>query len=247
LQSVRLQDVLRIKWRVAFLGNPKTIRDPMTSKITRLTQAPKINADWNKAPWRDICPLSINNHMGSKPAHFPNTQVKIAYNDESIFIIFRVEDRFVRVCAKKHQDQVCKDSCVEFFFTPGNDTSKGYFNIEVNCGGIMLFHFQKAKSVGKLNISEEDMRRIKIAHSLPGTIDKENSEPVTWTLEYSVPVDILPKYCDIVVPAPGAQWRANFYKCADESSHPHWLTWAPVNFPTPNFHLPEFFGVLEFT
>ena len=43
-----------------------------------------------------------------------------------------------------------------------------------------------------------------------------------------------------------APWRANFYKCADRTSHPHCLTWAPVDFPVPNFHLPRSFGVLEF-
>jgi hypothetical protein len=47
-------------------------------------------------------------------------------------------------------------------------------------------------------------------------------------------------------PAPGVRWRANFYKCAEHNSHPHWLMWAPIDFPKPNFHLPEFFGTLEF-
>jgi hypothetical protein len=39
---------------------------------------------------------------------------------------------------------------------------------------------------------------------------------------------------------------ANFYKCADQTSHPHWLTWASVDYPQPKFHLPEFFGRLVF-
>jgi hypothetical protein len=47
-------------------------------------------------------------------------------------------------------------------------------------------------------------------------------------------------------PGPGVTWRANFYKCADKTSHPHWLTWAPVNYPKPKFHLPEYFGRIEF-
>jgi len=38
---------------------------------------------------------------------------------------------------------------------------------------------------------------------------------------------------------------ANFYKCADKLQHPHWLNWSPVDFPKPNFHLPQSFGVLE--
>jgi len=58
--------------------------------------------------------------------------------------------------------------------------------------------------------------------------------------------EILEKYHDLTPPVAGTIWRSNFYKCADESSHPHWLTWAPINFPRPSFHIPEFFGTLEF-
>jgi len=42
----------------------------------------------------------------------------------------------------------------------------------------------------------------------------------------------------------GQTWRANFYKCADDSSHPHWMSWNPVGDPL-SFHRPERFGVLE--
>ena len=53
-------------------------------------------------------------------------------------MIFRVEDRYVRAVSKNYHDSVCKDSCAEFFFTPGTDISAGYFNVEINCGGVML-------------------------------------------------------------------------------------------------------------
>jgi hypothetical protein len=54
------------------------------------------------------------------------------------------------------------------------------------------------------------------------------------------------KYSTFVKPAPGVKWRANLYKCADATSHPHWLTWSKVDYNRPNFHLPDYFGELEF-
>ena len=59
-------------------------------------------------------------------------------------------------------------------------------------------------------------------------------------------VDILEKYAQVTHPQPGGIWRANFYKCADKTSHPHWLTWSVVDKPRPDFHVPQFFGILEF-
>ena len=39
----------------------------------------------------------------------------------------------------------------------------------------------------------------------------------------------------VISPSPRAVWRVNFYKCADDTSHPHWLTWSPVELPDPKF------------
>lgn len=214
--------------------------------MKKLAKPPEIDANWEKSPWKDIPSELIQNYMGKKPEHMPKTQVKIAYDDAAVYVIFRVEDRYVRAVAAEYQDPVCRDSCVEFFFTPSPDVSNGYFNLEMNCGGTMLFHFQRAPGKGPVEIPASEYSKIKIAHSLPKIVDPEIEKPVTWTVEYHLPIEILKKYCPVSSPASGVTWRTNFYKCADKSSHPHWLTWSPVDFLRPQFHLPEFFGVLEF-
>jgi hypothetical protein len=40
--------------------------------------------------------------------------------------------------------------------------------------------------------------------------------------------------------------RANFYKCGDGTSVPHYLSWNQVITETPDFHRPEFFGEISF-
>ncbi|MDO9462289.1 MAG: carbohydrate-binding family 9-like protein, partial [Deltaproteobacteria bacterium] len=101
-------------------------KQSMIAIVTRLANPPQAGADWNKPPWQEIPSELIRNYMGEKPGHFPKTEVKIAYEDKAIYLVFRVEDRYVRATAVEHQDSVCGDSCVEFFFTPGSDVSKGY-------------------------------------------------------------------------------------------------------------------------
>lgn len=165
---------------------------------------------------------------------------------DAVNIIFRVEDQYALAKAQNHHDPVYRDSCVEFFFTPGLALGRSYFNLEMNCGGTMLFwwHPEDGEAVP---ISLDDCNQIEVAHSLPTAIDVEIALPVVWTLEYSLPFEIIRTYCPRAEPpAPRVVWKANFYKCADASSHPHWLTWAPVDHPTPNFHLPEYFGELIF-
>jgi hypothetical protein len=75
---------------------------------------------------------------------------------------------------------------------------------------------------------------------LEGPIDPELAKPTTWTLEYKIPFSLLERFGRLERPKPGVTWRGNFYKCADDTSHPHWLTWSPVTNAKPSFHLPKY-------
>ena len=220
--------------------------EKMKYKVTKISNATAIGIDWKAPPWNEIDPLLLSNFMGDKPLHFPVTQAKLAYNDSMIYVIFKVEDQYVKAVNEKSQDPVFKDSCVEFFFTPGKDVKTGYFNLEMNCGGTMLFHHQIKPREGSTKVSEKDITQIKVVSSLPKIVDPEIDRKTTWLVSYSIPFSVLDNYHNLTKPEAGTIWRANFYKCADDTSHPHWLTWAPIDFPTPNFHVPEYFGELEF-
>jgi len=214
--------------------------------IKRTETEINIDADWNKPEWSKIPAQKLGYFMGEKPEHFPNTQFKVAYDNENIYVIFKVEDQYVRAVGKGYQASVYRDSCVEFFFTPDEDTSKGYFNLETNCGGTILMYHQISRGLNPKPLAEEDLDKIQIAHSLPKLIEEEITAPTEWTLEYKLPISILQKYTDVKKPASGVTWKANFYKCGDQTSHPHWLTWSFVDKPIPDFHRPDFFGTIKF-
>jgi len=206
----------------------------------------EIDSNWDKKEWENIHPIILKNTMGDTPKFLPKTEVKLMYNNKYIYAIFKVEDKFIRSVNEEINSPVSNDSCVEFFFTPAMDTSLGYFNLEVNAGGTPLFRFQKRRNVGKVEVDLEDIKSIKIAHSLPKVVEPEILEPTTWTIEYQIPITMLEKYFNIKVPSSGVKWRANFYKCGDETSNPHYLTWNKVENEIPDFHLPEYFGQIEF-
>ena len=132
----------------------------LTAAVHRRQGRLTVGAGWDDAGWREIPPQLLLHHMGRKPDHFPRTQVKVAYDDKAVWLMFRVDDRHVRAVAGKHQESVCGDSCVEFFFTPGGDPATGYFNLEMNCGGIMLFHYHPAGDEARCEIPADDCEKI---------------------------------------------------------------------------------------
>ena len=207
---------------------------------------PDINAKWNKKIWSKNQSFTLTNFMGERPTHFPVTRVKLCYDKEYIYVIFNVKDNYIKAVAKETNGNVWQDSCVEFFFSPGSDIQQGYFNLETNCKGVILFQYHKNNGKTSGFVSPDVCRKIKISHSFAKDAEQEITKPETWRVEYGIPISLLSEYMNVEEPGPGVIWRANFYKCADKTSHPYWLTWAPVNYPRPKFHLPEFFGQLIF-
>ena len=216
-------------------------------KVTRVAATVDLDGQWDSGVWQGVEAAAIDNWMGDEPSHKPTAQVKAVYDDEAIYINFRVEDKYVRAVAKGYHGDVWEDSCVEFFFTPGDDIAQGYFNVETNCGGTMLFNRQTTRGVDVVKVADEDCDKVKMYHTLDEIVDPEIKADTTWQLQYRLPFEVIEKYAPTFVkPAPGKKWQANFYKCADETSHPHWLTWNIIKESQPNFHVPEFFGIFEF-
>ncbi len=226
----------------------KTNKDNKTMCYTvkRASQAINLGNEWDAGKWKQANILEIANYLGDKPEHFPKAQAKLLYDDDNLYVFFRVEDQYIRAIAEETHGKVWQDSCVEFFFTPDAKLENTYFNLETNCGGTMLFRYNDKNNNTEKYVEVADCEKVEVCHSLPKIIADEISEPTTWTLSYKLPLDVIGRYSKMTKPQHGVIWKANFYKCADKTSHPHWLSWSPVDAPTPNFHLPQYFGVLEF-
>lgn len=137
---------------------------------------------------------------------------------------------------------------MEFFIEPR--PGRGYFNFEFNCGGAFLCNhivgptrlpggFKQAS-----RLPETVARQVCVQASLPRLVDPEIAEPVDWALQFFIPFALLEDYLGPLGEVSGQTWRGNFFKCAEENSHPHWAAWSPVD--ELNFHLPRCFGEIHF-
>lgn len=214
--------------------------------ISKLEKSICIDANWDKPQWQKAETIEINNYMGELPVFRPLTEARLLYDDDNIYVIFKVYDKYVRCKNSQVNDTVWEDSCVEFFFSPDTDFPERYFNLEVNCGGTALMQYNIVPRDYFIKVDPVDISRIDIAHSLPEIVDPEITDEITWTIEYKIPVNILGKYSGITLPEKGITWKANFYKIAVNSTNPHYIAWSPVANEKPDFHLPEYFGSIKF-
>ena len=231
---------------ICSFSKPVIIKEPSVYNVLRLAKPIKIDGNWNKKEWKNIKAVSINNYMGKMPGFHPETKAKMMYDEDNLYLIFQVKDRFVQCLNLQYNSQVWKDAAVEFFFSPDIDAPTSYFNLEINCGGTALMGYHDSTQKKAIRIDSNDIKKIEIAHSLPKKVYPEITEPVVWTIECKIPFELIKKYTAVSTPGNGVIWRANFYKIAEQGSNPHYITWSLVNNVKPNFHLPQFFGVLKF-
>ena len=220
----------------------------MTYVVRAADTRPEMKGTWDSPFWRQADTLGIAHFRPESGAYHPRTRARLLHDAGGVSGIFRVEDRYVPCVTTDYLGPVWKDSCVEFFVQPKPD--KGYFNFEFNCGGTLLCYYvvDPTRVPGGFKdfvpLSEADVKRVSVYHSLPRIVEPEIAEPTDWVIEFFIPFELLEKQVGPVVPVRGQEWRANFYKCAEDNSHPHWASWQPID--ELNFHRPRCFGAIRF-
>lgn len=180
----------------------------------------------NQAPWKDF-------------PYKPDVKVKCAWQPQGIFLKYYVREDCVRAVYSKPNEPVYKDSCVEFFVSPPE--AKGYYNFEINPIGNILAAFGSSRNDRKF-LPEAIIKNIAVMSSLGREPFQERIGTVKWEITAFIPVDVIAKHMSGL--QKGCILRANFYKCGDELSKPHYLCWAEIDTPIPDFHRPEYFGDL---
>jgi len=170
----------------------------------------------------------------------PITQFNIARSTDSIFIKFSVRGSMLRAIYSNDQDPVHEDSCVEFFCMPvGADK---YTNFEFNCIGTCSATSRKGRNEEVIPFSKEEMNSIKRFPSIGRRAFNEMEGMFEWELTVKIPF-VLMGVDPTNLPE---KILGNFYKCADGTDSPHFVSWSPIKTEQPDFHCPEFFGELIF-
>jgi len=170
----------------------------------------------------------------------PITTFNIAYSSSAIYIKYDVHGSMLRAIYTNDQEPVYEDSCVEFFCKRPEDDY--YTNFEFNCIGTCLATTRKGRAEAVQALSAEKMQLIERHSSLGRRAFKEVEGMFAWDLIVKIPFSVI-GFKEGEIPD---KLLGNFYKCADGTESPHYLSWAPIQTKKPDFHRPDFFGELDF-
>lgn len=184
--------------------------------------------DWERTPAAEL------EDAGWLEPAAVKARAQVCLCGENLWVRMEAEERPIRATLTGKLDQVCDDSCLEFFFAPlAGD--KRYFNFEFNPLGNLYLGFgaERASRVRQIVKKPEELFS-------PATFRTGKG----WGIEFRIPASFVALYF------PGYTFAgeagANFYKCGDKTEQPHYLAWAPLSSPIPDYHRRQDFGKLCF-
>jgi hypothetical protein len=171
----------------------------------------------------------------------PRVELSIEYSDREIFLKYYISENHFKAEMTESNQNVFEDSCVEFFVSPEDDGI--YYNLEINGIGTCLL----GSGTGRANstrVNPEIISKIRRLSSAGVKPVKEKAGEFSWTITVAIPFDVF--FHHKIKELKGKVFRANFYKCGDKLAVPHYVTWNPVGTPSPDFHQPDYFGIIKF-
>lgn len=170
----------------------------------------------------------------------PDLMFRIAHTGKEIWLKYYVKEKNILAQETRTHGDVYKDSTVEFFISLN---SGNYYNFEFNCIGTIHIGYGQGRGNRK-KVTPEIAELIKIESSLGNQPFAEKSGAFEWEMMIRIPLECFE--FDAIKTLNGKKATANFYKCGDETSEPHFVSWNPIESENPDYHLPEFFGNIEF-
>lgn len=183
--------------------------------------------DWDTVP---VVELRHTGWLADTPVR---AWAQLCYDDHGFWVRMEAEEAPVRATLREPLDQICNDSCLEFFLAPDPNDPR-YLNFEFNPLGSLYLGFGSTRPTRVRQIVGDAAALFR-----PAPFFTEGG----WGIVYCIPFDFIRNYFPYFVPE--GELAGNFYKCGDLTPQPHYLAWAPLHTDTPDFHRRADFGVLR--
>ncbi|HSS75622.1 MAG TPA: carbohydrate-binding family 9-like protein [Thermoanaerobaculia bacterium] len=187
---------------------------------------------WDKIP--SLPPFLLADDGG--PA-IQQTRVRIAWNDEALYVRFDCEDRDAWGTFERRDDPIYEEEAVEIFLAAGTVDSVEYFEFEVSPRGVLwdgIIHNPSSRREDRVTDKSWDCPGIRWAAGKSG-------ESQDWWGTFAIPWNGISN-----AEPPPRLWRANFYRIErPRDGEPEFSAWSPTLTRPADFHRPERFGILE--
>ena len=209
---------------------------------------------WKAAPWTDHF-KDIEGSLKPEPTY--KTRVKMLWDEEYMYFFADMEEPHLWATLTERDAVIFHDNDFEIFIDPDGDTHN-YYELEFNLFGTLwdLLLTKPYRDSGQA-VDAWDVRDIKYALDLRGTLNNPSDTDEGWSIEVAIPWKVLEECASHPgPPKDGEIWKVNFsrvqweteiraysyVKKPDTPEH-NWV-WSPQGLIA--MHYPEMWGNVMF-
>jgi len=209
---------------------------------------------WRDAPWTDDF---VDIEGDKKPVPRYSTRAKMLWDEEYLYIGAELQEPHVWATLTKRDSVIFQDNDFEVFIDPNGDNHQ-YYEFEINALNTGWdLRLPKPYKDGGSAIDTWDIKGIKTAVRVHGTLNDSSDVDEGWSVEIAMPWDSLSEFAGCVCPPKtGDQWRINFsrvqwhvdvlegkYVKRPKTPEDNWV-WSPQG--VIDMHRPERWGYVQF-
>jgi hypothetical protein len=269
LPKPALTIILTIAWCISNFTNGSAQPSVPPKSYTCYQTDKKINIDgklnegaWKKAEWTSSF---VDIEGDKKPLPLQETKVKMLWDKEYLYIATVIEEEHIWAYQDKKDQIVYLENDFEVFMDPDGDTDN-YYELEINAinNTFDLFLPKTYRRGGKAQL-KWDIKNLKSAVTIDGTLNDSKDKDKRWTLEIAIPFESLStEHVKAIIPENNSEWRINFsrvnwqHNIDDTGKYSrkrnpetnkilpeyNWV-WSPQGII--NMHYPEYWGYLHFS
>jgi hypothetical protein len=226
----------------------------------RAAQRVQIDGRLDDAAWLDAAWTEDFTDIegAAKPPPRFRTRAKMLWDENYFYFAAELEEPHVWATLTNRDAVIFQDNDFEVFIDPDGDTHD-YFEFELNAlntGWDLLL--KKPYKDGGPALNSWDIRGLKTAVRVQGTLNSPRDRDTGWTLEIAIPWRAMAEFAGRPAPPQeGDQWRVNFsrvewpvevaqgnYKKLPGRREDNWV-WSPQGII--DMHRPEKWGYVQFT
>ncbi|MDD3045786.1 MAG: carbohydrate-binding family 9-like protein [Candidatus Delongbacteria bacterium] len=209
---------------------------------------------WKNAPWTDHF-VDIQGSIKPEPYH--KTRAKMLWDDEFMYFFADMEEPNLWATLTDRDAVVYFDNDFEIFIDPDGDTHN-YYELEINTFGTLwdLLITKPYRDNGHA-VDAWDVRDIKYALDIRGTVNDPSDTDEGWSIEAAIPWKVLEECASHPgLPEDGEIWKVNFSRVQWETEvidgvytkkkavpENNWV-WSPQGLIA--MHYPEMWGNVRF-
>jgi hypothetical protein len=212
------------------------------------------DAAWEAAPWSETF---VDIRGSAHPTPPLDTRMKMTWDDTHLYVAAELTEPHLWGTLTQHDDVIFYDDDFEIFIDPDGD-GQAYYEIEVNTLNTIfdLFLVRTYRDGGPA-LHDWDMRDLRSAVHLEGTLNDPRDTDRGWTVEFALPWRSLKEAARVPAPPrPGDMWRMNFsrvdwtmqatdagYRKVPNVPEDNWV-WSPQG--VVDMHRPATWGYVTF-